>query len=138
VAPTASAVETPSASVETTATASVEAATRVKATTVVEAATKYSLPLPKYAFDGIYLNLTIYRHPQAAVQALASDVLEKLSKSERSGWQWLSTKGHANSSDYAAQMGLDDRTVRRHLNQFLRLGLVRKAGAGRSTEYRIK
>jgi len=106
--------------------------------TLGEAATKYSLPLPKYAFDGIYLNLTIYRHPQAAVQALASDVLEKLSKSERSGWQWLSTKGHANSSDYAAQMGLDDRTVRRHLNQFLRLGLVRKAGAGRSTEYRIK
>ena len=32
-----------------------------------EAAAKHSLPVPKYAFDGLYLNLTIYRHARAAV-----------------------------------------------------------------------
>jgi predicted HTH transcriptional regulator len=106
--------------------------------TLGEAATKYGLPVPKYAFDGIYLNLTIYRHREAAVQALGAAILERLSKSERSGWEWLATKGHANSSEYAMALGLDDRTARRHLNQFLRLGLVRKTGASTSTRYRIK
>jgi ATP-dependent DNA helicase RecG len=103
-----------------------------------EAASKYGLPLPKYAFDGVYLNLTIYRHREAAVRALGRPVLEKLSRSERAGWEWLATKGHANSSEYAAHMGFDDRTARRHLNQFLKLGLVRRAGIGRSTEYQVK
>ena len=33
---------------------------------------------------------------------------------------------------------VDDRTARRHLNQFLKLGLVRQTGVGPSTEYQIK
>ena len=102
------------------------------------AAAKHGLPVPKYAFDGVYLNLTIYRHAQAAVQALGAAVLEKLSRSERSGWEWLASKGSARSSEYAARMGMDHRTARRHLNQFLKLGLVRKTGIGPSTEYQIK
>ncbi len=102
------------------------------------AAAKYGLPVPKYAFDGLYLNLTIYRHVQAAVAALGAAVLDKLSKSERSGWEWLASKGNATSSEYAAKLGVDDRTARRHLNQFLKLGLVRKTGASTSTEYQIK
>ena len=106
--------------------------------TLGEATAKYGLPVPKYAFDGIYLNLTIYRHRDAAVKALGAAVLDRLSKSERSGWEWLATKGHANSSEYAAALELDDRTARRHLKQFLKLGLLRKTGASTSTRYRIK
>lgn len=106
--------------------------------TLGEAATKYGLPVPKYAFDGLYLNLTIYRHPRAAVAALSAAVLDKLSKSERSGWEWLTLKGNANSRQYAVRMGMDERTARRHLNQFLRLSLVRKIGSGPSTRYYIK
>jgi ATP-dependent DNA helicase RecG len=106
--------------------------------TLGEAATKHGLPVPKYAFDGVYLNLTIYRHPQAAVRALSPATLNKLSKSERSGWEWLATRGHANSAEYGAQMELDTRTARRHLNQVLKLGLVRKTGTGRSTKYHIR
>jgi ATP-dependent DNA helicase RecG len=106
--------------------------------TLGAAAATHRLPVPKYAFDGLYLNLTIYRHVQAAVQALGAAVQEKLSKSERLGWEWLASKGHARSSEYAAKLGVDDRTARRHLNQFLKLGLVRKTGASTSTEYQIK
>lgn len=103
-----------------------------------EAAAKHGLPVPKYAFDGLYLNLTIYRHGRAAVDTLGTAILGKLSRSERAGWEWLASKRSAKSSEYAAGMGVDSRTARRHLNQFLDLGLVRKAGVGPSTEYRIK
>ena len=50
-----------------------------------EAAAKYGVPVPKYAFDGLYLNLTIYRHARAAVQALGAAVLAKLRQAERRG-----------------------------------------------------
>lgn len=66
-----------------------------------EAAAKHSLPVPKYAFDGLYLNLTIYRHARAAVQAFGTAVLEKLSKSERAGWEWISLRQQTTSSEYA-------------------------------------
>ena len=42
------------------------------------------------------------------------------------------------SAEYAIAMGMDERTARRHLNQFFKLGLVRKTGSGPSTEYQIK
>jgi ATP-dependent DNA helicase RecG len=103
-----------------------------------EAATKYGLPVPRYAFDGLYLNLTIYRHVQAAVHALGAAVLGKLSKSEREGWVLIGRKGSGKTGLYAKAMGLDERTARRHLNKFLELGLVRKTGSGPSTKYQIK
>lgn len=106
--------------------------------TLSEAATKHKLPVPAYAFDGVYLNLTIYRHAQAAVTALGAAILDKLSKSERVGWQWLTSRRHARSGEYAAALGVDDRTARRHLNQFFKLGLVRKTGSGPMSEYQIK
>jgi len=100
-----------------------------------EAATKHSLPVPKYAFDGIYLNLTIYRHAQAALNTLDLTILASMSLSERAGWKWLSVKGTSNSRDYAAELTIDVRTARRHLNHFIELGLVRKTGSGPSTSY---
>ena len=102
------------------------------------ASTKYGLPMPKYAFDGLYLNLTIYRNAQAVMTALGPEVLDKLIKSEHSGWEWLALKGHAKSREYAVGMEVDERTARRHLNQFSKSGLVRKIGSGPSTEYQVK
>lgn len=102
-----------------------------------EAAAKHGLPVPKYAFDGLYLNLTIYRNAKAAVSSLGEAVLNKLSKSERAGWEWLATKEKTTSTEYATAMKVDKRTARRHLNQFLKLGLARKTGASTSTEYEI-
>lgn len=83
----------------------------------------------------------------------------------------MASRNHARSSKYAAALGMDDRTARRHLNQsaypvdtgspslaaefqrkctvhwrerdkhmnqFLKLGLVRKIGSGPWTEYQIE
>jgi predicted HTH transcriptional regulator len=106
--------------------------------TLGEAATKYGLPVPKYEFDGLYLNLTIYRHARAAAEGLSADVQKELSKSEQDGWVWFSTQGQCGSGDYAAQFGIDVRTARRHLNHFVELKLARKTGSGPSTTYRLQ
>lgn len=105
--------------------------------TLGAAADKHGLPVPKYAFDGIYLNLTIYRHKQAAVQALGAVVLDKLSRSERSGWEWLVTKEIMTSAEYAEALKIPYRTAMNHLRRFQELGLLEKTGSGRATEYRI-
>ena len=47
---------------------------------------------------------------QAVVQALAPELLRKLSKSERAGWEWLASKGRARSGDAHAR-----RNRQRHL-----------------------
>jgi ATP-dependent DNA helicase RecG len=100
-------------------------------------AEKLGLPLPSYAWEDPYLVLTLFRNQEAATKTLEPGVLESLTDSEQRGWQWLATKGRAKSSQYAKAMRLEDRTARRHLNRFLELGLVRKAGSGPSTEYAV-
>jgi ATP-dependent DNA helicase RecG len=103
-----------------------------------EAAAKHELPVPKYAFDGLYLNLTIYRHARAAVEAPGPAMLEKLSKSERVGWEWLAMKGSAKSSAYAAGMKLPYRTAMNHLKKFHELGLLERTGSARATVYKVR
>ena len=82
-------------------------------------------------------NLTIFRSAQAAMEATGSEILSQLIASERAGWEWVLARGSAKSSDYAAGMQVGERTARRHLNRFLKLGLVTKSGIGPSTEYEI-
>ncbi len=106
--------------------------------TPAEAAAKHRLPVPRYVFDGLYLNLTICRHAQAALGALGAAILDKLSKSERSGWEWLSLRNHVTSAGYAEAMGLPYRTAMNHLRRFQKVGLLDKAGAARATEYRAR
>jgi pyrimidine deaminase RibD-like protein len=103
-----------------------------------EAAAKHGLPVPKYAFDGVYLNLTIYRHAGAAMQALELSVLEQLSKSERSGWVWLATKQAVTSNEYAEALKVPYRTAMNHLAKFQQLGLLEKVGSARTTEYKVR
>ena len=103
-----------------------------------EAATKFGLPPPRYAFDGIYLNLTIYRNAEAVLSSLGTAVVNQLSKSEMESWVLLGKKGRGKTGLLAKAMGVDERTARRHLNKFLDLGLVEKVGVGPATEYRIK
>ncbi|MBI5016044.1 MAG: hypothetical protein HZB55_11245 [Deltaproteobacteria bacterium] len=40
-------------------------------------------------------------------------------------------------SEYAAQMGFDDRKAQRHLKRFVELGLVKRVGAGPATTYEV-
>ena len=93
------------------------------------------LPLPKYAWEAPYLVLTLYRSPAAAVRGLGGEVLEGLTKAERAGWEWLATKDTVTTADYQAAMNLPNRTAKNHLSKLTKLGLLKKAGAGRATRY---
>ena len=106
--------------------------------TLGEAASKHGLPVPKYAFDGIYLNLTIYRHAQAAVAALKGEVLRALNEDEERSWEFLATRVSVTRKEYAEQMGFDSRKAQRHLKRLVELGLLRKVGASSSTRYEVQ
>ena len=58
------------------------------------------LPLPKYTWEDPYLVLTIYRSGSAAVGSLEAGTLASLSKTERSGWEWLATRDTVTSAEY--------------------------------------
>ena len=103
-----------------------------------EVAAKHGLPRPKYEFDGVYLNLTIYRNAEAVLSGLDAATLSQLSKSEMQSWVLLGKKGGGKTGLLAKTMGIDERTARRHLNKFLALGLVEKIGLGPATKYTIK
>jgi len=106
--------------------------------TLGEATTKHGLPVPTYEFDGLYLNLTIYRHALAALGSLGEGILNKLSKSERAGWKWLASKGRTKSGEYAEGMKLPYRTAMNHLKKFQDLGLLERTGSARATEYKVR
>ena len=95
------------------------------------------LPLPKFVWKAPYLVLTCYRSPTAATTSLPESVQSELTAAERKGWQWLTTQGRAKSTEYAKVMDIDSRTARRQLNRFLELGLIRKIGSARSTDYEV-
>lgn len=105
--------------------------------TLGEAATKYRLPLPKYDFDGVYLNLTIYRNAEAAVGTLKADIVTALNEDEKRSWAFLATKTSVSRQEYADQMGFDARKAQRHLKRLVELGLLRKVGASSSTKYEV-
>ena len=106
--------------------------------TLGEAAAKYRLPVPKYAFDGLYLNLTIYRHVQAAVGALKAGVAKALNEDEKRSWEYLATKTSVTRKEFAEHMGFDSRKAQRHLKRLVELGLLHKVGASSSTEYEVR
>lgn len=103
-----------------------------------EAAAKHGLPVPKYAFDGLYLNLTIYRDTKAAVSGLKAEVLKALNDDERKSWEYLATKTSVTRKEYAEHLGFDARKAQRHLKRFVELGLLRKVGASSSTQYEVR
>jgi len=100
-------------------------------------AEKLGLPLPRYAWDAPYLVLTIYRSMTGAERTLDPRILSSLSKTERVGWQWLSTKDSVTSSEYAVAMNVPNRTALNHLKRFTDLRLLRRRGSGPSTKYEV-
>lgn len=100
-------------------------------------AVQLGLPLPRYGFQDPYLVLTLFRNPEAAAHVLSQEVLDSLSRAEQKGWQWLATRETASSSEYAAAMGIPNRTALNHLGRFAALGLIRRTGAGPSTRYKV-
>jgi ATP-dependent DNA helicase RecG len=106
--------------------------------TLKEHAEKLGLPLPSYAIAGDSLVLTIYRTKAAATLALGPGVVERMSPAEIAGWEWLVTREKTTSAEYAGARELPYRTAMNHLKRFQRLGLLKKAGSARATEYAIR
>ena len=102
-----------------------------------EAAGEHSLPVPKYAFDGLYLNLTIYRDPKAAVEALRPDVLKALNEDDEAAWMFISGRQAVSSSELVVQMGFDARKAQRVLKKLQDAGLLRRVGRGPATHYEL-
>lgn len=96
------------------------------------------LPLPKYRFRDPYLELVIYRNPEAAVDTLTREAAKKLSPAERRGWKWLATKVTVTSRDYEEALSVPNRTALNHFKRFTDLGLLEKSGSGPSTRYRVR
>jgi ATP-dependent DNA helicase RecG len=105
-------------------------------TSLKEQAQRLGLPLPSYSMEGDLLVLTIYRSKGAATSGLGRDILGSLSKAELAGWEWLSTKEKATSTEYATAMKIPNRTALHHLKRFNELGLLQRTGAGPATVYR--
>lgn len=100
-------------------------------------AERLDLPLPTFAMDGDYLVLTIYRSRKAATAVLTEDALQRLSKAERAGWEWLSTKSVVTTAEYEEAMELPNRTAKNHIKKLTELGLLKRVGAGRATRYEV-
>ncbi len=96
------------------------------------------LPLPRYMWDDPYLVLTLYRSPQAAVQAMGRETLESLSEGERKGWQWIAAREVVTLRSYSEAMGIPNRTALNHLNRFTRIGLLSRSGTGPATRYEVR
>lgn len=95
------------------------------------------LPLPSYSMEGDSLVLTIYRSKAGAVAGLGPEILESLSKAERTGWEWLATKEKTTSTEYATAMRVPNRTALNHLKRFTGLRLLQKTGSGPATVYQV-
>lgn len=100
-------------------------------------AEKEGLPLPRYVWANPYLSLTLYRSKAGAERTLDAGILASLSKTERFGWQWLSTRDSVTVGEYAAAMRVPRRTAQNHFKRFTDLRLVRLKGSGRSTKYEV-
>jgi len=106
-------------------------------TSLKKHAEKLGLPLPSYAMEGDSLVLTIYRSKAAAIAALGKEVMKSLSKTERTGWEWLATRETTSSTEYASAMAVPNRTALNHLKRFTDLKLLEKTGSGPTTQYRV-
>ena len=98
---------------------------------------KYGLPLPKYSIDDPYLDLTLYRSQESAVRELAPEVRKTLKKGQKAGWEFLASRIETTKTEYATELGFEDRKAQRHLSKFVELGLLRRVGAGPSTRYKV-
>lgn len=98
---------------------------------------KFGLPLPTYSFDDPYLDLTLYRSQESVVRELPPEVRKTLKKGQKAGWEFLASRIKTTKTEYAKELGFDDRKAQRHLSKFVELGLLRRVGAGPSTRYEV-
>lgn len=95
------------------------------------------LPLPVYAWNEPYLDLTVYRTAESATKSLDPSVFSQLNPTERKGWAFIVNRGVTTQNEYSVHMVITPRTAQRHLKHFVTLGLLRRLGNGPATEYQV-
>jgi len=95
------------------------------------------LPLPTYRFRDPYLELVIYRNPEAAVGTLPKRVAAKLNADEKAAWQFIATQESVTARELMEQLEFDERKAQRVLKKLGEAGLVRRVGKGRATRYEV-
>ncbi len=95
------------------------------------------LPLPSYAWNEPYLDLTIYRTAESATKTLDEVILTELNDAEKKGWSFIVSSGTTTQSEYAREMEVTPRTAQRHLSHFVDLGLLQRIGSGPATTYQV-
>ena len=93
------------------------------------------LPLPRYAFNAPYLDLTLYRNAAGAVKTLGRKVTARLNPDETESLQWITAEESATTPDLMDVMGFDERKAQRVMGKLLEAGLVRRIGKGPATRY---
>jgi hypothetical protein len=74
----------------------------------------------------------------AVLEAKRESLDPLVGKSEQKGWQWLATREAVTSGEYAAAMGIPNRTALNHLKRFTDRGLLRRSGTGPATRYEVQ
>lgn len=95
------------------------------------------LPLPTYRFRDPYLELAIYRNPEAAVDTLPKRVASKLNPDEKAAWRFIATRESVTARELMEQLEIDERKAQRVLKKLGDLRLVRRVGKGRATRYEV-
>jgi len=96
------------------------------------------LPLPRYVWKAPYLELTLYRKADSAVNKLPKKTLESLSASERAGVAYLTNRKDTTVAAYAEHLHLERRQAVRHLTHLLNLGIVVAKGQTKDRRYSLK
>ena len=96
-----------------------------------------ALPLPKYTWKEPYLELTLFRTPEAIAHDLPEAVLSELNEDERPAWQFVATKESITSRELMSNLGLDERKAQRILKKLIGVNLIRRVGGGPATRYEV-
>lgn len=100
-------------------------------------ASDVGLPLPRYAWENPYLELTLYRSAEAAVKVLPQAVREGLKDDELASWEFISGRTSITSSELMKQMGFEERKAQRVLKKLQGANLLRRTGQGPATRYEV-
>ncbi|MEZ4537964.1 MAG: hypothetical protein R3D26_23645, partial [Cyanobacteriota/Melainabacteria group bacterium] len=79
----------------------------------------------------------IYTNADSILSGVDRSTIDSLNEEEREGWRFLNSQPTTTSAEYGAELGIDERKAQRHLKKFMELGLIRRMGKGRATQYKV-
>lgn len=88
---------------------------------------KFDLPLPVISYQKSNLIVTFPRTTDV-IKKFGEDSINKLSKEELAGYEWIRSHGEISAKEYTLKFGITPRTTSRHLGKMLELSLLKTNG----------